>query len=299
MATLARRGTGPPAPASLLVITPDDLFGRTLETLFAPAGYTVSLAAGVDDGMRRARRQAPDVVLLHAELLRTDAAATCARLRELPELGHRTPLVVCSTDPLSPAERRDALRAGAWHLLEAPFNPEDLLPRLEVFIQAKREAESFREAAFWDPATGLYTPFGIQHRAVEMAWLAARAKEPLACVVLSPAAVSAARDALLQAVAQTLRDLGRRSDAIGSLGEGLFAVVAPGTPKPGAARLAERVASGVNSVVRPDLRAGFDVAPTVDQPTVVAPRLIDHARLAAEEATRDGANGWLREYHAT
>jgi DNA-binding response OmpR family regulator len=293
---MSRMALAEPMRASLLVITPDDLFGRTLETLFAPAGYEVIRVPVVEDAMQRARRRTPDVVLLHAELLRTDAAATCARLRELPELGHRTPLVVCSTDPLSPAQRRDALRAGAWHLLEAPFDPADLLPRLEVFAQAKREAEKFRQAAFWDPVTGFYTPLGIQHRAVELASLAARAREPLACVVLSPAVASVAREPLLEGVARALRDLGRRSDAIGSLGDGQFAVVAPATPAPGAARLAERVASGVDVIIRPDLRAGFDVAANVDQPTAVALRLIDHARRAAFEAGQSGPATWIRAY---
>jgi len=287
---------GPRAPASLLIVTSDDVFGRTLETLLAPAGYQITRVYRVDEVIQRARREAPDVVVLHADLLRPDTAATCARLRELPELGHRTPLVVCSSHPLTPVERRDALRAGAWHLLEAPFHLDDILPRLDVFIQAKREAETFREAALRDPDTGLYTPQGIQHRAVELASRAARAREPLACVVLSPAAATVARQALLEAVTRALRDLGRRSDAIGSLGEDLFAVVAPATPAPGAARLAQRLANGVDVVVRPDLRAGFAVAPIVDQPAAVAPRLIEHARRAAAEATKEAADGWLREY---
>jgi hypothetical protein len=51
--------------------------------------------------------------------------------------------------------------------------------------------------------------------------------------------------------------------------------------------------------VRPDLRAGFDVAALVDQPTLVAPRLIDHARVAAAAAAIDGAGAWLREYRET
>jgi PleD family two-component response regulator len=291
--------TGPRAPASLLIVTPDDVFGRTLETLLAPAGYQITRVYRVDEVIQRARREAPDIVVLHADLLRTDTAATCARLRELPELGHRTPMVVCSSHPLTPVERRDALRAGAWHLFEAPFHLDDILPRLEVFIQAKREAETFREAALRDPDTGLYTPQGMQHRAVDLASRAARAREPLACVVLAPAAATVARQALLEAVARALRDLGRRSDAIGSLGDDLFAVVAPATPVSGAARMAERLANGVDIVVRPDLRAGFDVAPMVDQPSTVAPRLIDHARRAASEATTEAADGWLREYRGT
>jgi len=96
--------------AMLLVITGDDIFGRTLETLFAPAGYHVVRVRTVDEAVQDARAQGPDVVILHADLLRADAARTCARLRELPEVGYRTPLVVSSTTPLSQAERRDALR---------------------------------------------------------------------------------------------------------------------------------------------------------------------------------------------
>lgn len=280
---------------SLLIITRDDLFGRTLETLFAPGGYQVRHVPDVDDAIQRALIRAPDAIVLHAELLRSDPVAICARLREFPELGHRTPLVVCSTSPLTPAERRDALRAGAWHLVETPFDPEDLILRLEVFLEAKREGDQYRDAVLRDPSTGLYTSAGIRQRAVDLAVLAARAKEPLACVVLSPA-VAAVHDAVSGAVSQALRELGRRSDAIGSLGDGQFAVVAPATPAAGAAQLATRLAQGVNLNLRPLLRAGFDVADTVDEPTVVAPRLIDHARRAATEAMNATADAWIREY---
>ena len=281
---------------SLLVIAREDLFGRAVETVLAPAGYRVSRTQTADQAINVARRDPPDAVLLHVDLLRTEAAALCGRLRDLPELGRRTPLVVAATDPLSPAERREALRAGAWHVAEAPFNAEDLLLRLNVFVEAKREADRFRDAAFWDAHQGMYTPQGIQHRAVEMAALAARAHEPLACVVLSPELSADAWDAVVSAVSRALRELGRRSDAIGSLGNGLFVVVAPATPAERAARLAVRLAGGVKDDVRPHLRAGYDVAAAVDRPEPAASRLIDHARQAALEAARNGADQWLREY---
>ena len=283
----------------VLVITGDDIFGRTLETLFMPAGYHVVRVLTVDGAVADARAQSPDVVVLDADLLRADAAATCARLRALPEVGHRTPLVVCSTSRLSPAERRDALRAGAWHLVEAPFNLEDLILRLNVFVEAKREADSYRDSAQWDPATGLYTVVGLRRRTVELASRAARTGEPLACVVFSPAAAAAGRQIVLDALAQALRELGRRSDAIGTLGGGFFAVVAPATPAPGAVRMAERLAGGVDADARVQLRAGFDVAASVEISELdqVAVRLTEHARVAAVEASGStNGNGWLREY---
>lgn len=281
----------------LLVITSDDFYGRTLETLFSPAGYHVVRVPTVDDALQDARAQAPDVVVLHADLLRADAAATCARLRELPELGHRTPLVVTSTSRLSPAERRDALRAGAWHLVEAPFDPEDLILRLNVFVEAKREADGYRDSAQWDPVTGLYTEMGLRRRAAEIAARVARTKEPMACVVFSLSPGASKPAAALEALVKALRELGRRSDAIGSLHRGQFAVVAPATPVAGATRLAERLTGGMAPEARAQLRGGFDVALAVeaDEPERVAVQLLDHARLAATEATH-GNGGWLRMY---
>jgi DNA-binding response OmpR family regulator len=284
--------------AMLLVITGDDIFGRTLETLFAPAGYHVVRVRTVDEAVQDARAQGPDVVILHADLLRADAARTCARLRELPEVGYRTPLVVSSTTPLSQAERRDALRAGAWHLVEAPFNPEDLILRLNVFVDAKREADAFRDSAQWDPATGLYTVVGLRRRTVEMASRAARTGEPIACLVFSPAEAVATPEALVEALVRTLRELGRRSDAIGSLGHGHFGVVAPATPDAGAARMAERLAGGIEPNARAQLRAGFDVATSVkvDETDRLAVQLMEHARAAAAEARRASSGDWLKRW---
>ena len=286
--------------AMLLVITADEIFGRTLETLFVPAGYHVVRVRTVDDAIQDARAQSPDVLVLDAGLLRADAAATCGRLRAMPEVGHRTPLVVASTSPLTQAERRDALRAGAWHLVEAPFNPQLLIPRLDVFVEAKREADSYRDSAQWDPATGLYTIVGLRRQAVELASRAARTKEPLACVAFSPLVEGETRDAVLEALARALRELGRRSDAIGSLGRGFFAVVAPATPATGAVRMAERLAGGVDANARTQLRAGFDVATSVDisEPDQVAVQLTEHARAAAAEARQGngGGAGWIRRW---
>jgi DNA-binding response OmpR family regulator len=284
--------------AMLLVITSDDFYGRTLETLFAPAGYHVVRVSAVDEAVKDARAQGPDVVILDADLLRANAAATCARLRELPEVGRRTPLVVSATSPLTQAERRDALRAGAWHLVEAPFNPEDLILRLHVFVEAKREADSFRDSAQWDPGTGLYTVVGLRRQAVEMTSRAARTKEPLACVVFSPVTAGEAREAVLDALVRTLRELGRRSDAIGSLGQGHFAVVAPATPVAGATRMAERLAGGMEAGVRAELRAGFDVATdvSVDETDRLAVQLMEHARAAAAAARQGDRGNWLKRW---
>ena len=104
---------------------------------------------------------------------------------------------------------------------------------------------------------------------------------------------------MLDALVRALRELGRRSDAIGSAGHGLFGVVAPATPLAGATRMAERLAGGMEPDARTQLRAGLDVATSVkvDETDQLAVQLMEHARSAAVAATRGtNGNGWLREY---
>src|SRR6266550_1310510 len=60
--------------------------------------------------------------------------------------------------------------------------------------------------------------------------------------------------------AEVLRGTARRSDAIGRVGPGEFAVIAPGTDRAGAVLLAERLARGLKTLTgaTPGLRAGYD-----------------------------------------
>ena len=101
----------------------------------------------------------------------------------------------------------------------------------------------------------------------------------------------------MAALVQTLRQLGRRSDAIGTLGQGHFGVVAPATPVAGATRMAERLAGGLEADVRAALRAGLDVATDVkmDETDRLAIQLMEHARAAAADA-RQGNGDWLKRW---
>ena len=98
----------------LLVITGDDIFGRTLETLFAPAGYHVVRVATVDEAVQDARAQGPDVVILHADLLRADRferLVYCSSTRlydgqRKAEAHEAEPLVFDPADPYAYAEVR-------------------------------------------------------------------------------------------------------------------------------------------------------------------------------------------------
>src|SRR5438132_186587 len=84
--------------------------------------------------------------------------------------------------------------------------------------------------------------------------------ESLTDVALAPVTADGQNADAVDLLAEVLRGTARRSDAIGRVGPGEFAVIAPGTDRAGAVLLAERLARGVKTLAgaTPGLRAGYD-----------------------------------------
>ena len=120
----------------------------------------------------------------------------------------------------------------------------------------------------------------------------------LACVAL--AQVGGAGTAAVQRLGQVLKASGRRSDAIGRIGPGEFAVVAPGTDSAGAVLLAQRVARAVRDAGHtegaPPLRAGYDAVGNTRYTPVEPKNLLSRATSALRIAKSEAAANWIRAY---
>src|SRR2546428_13670878 len=92
-----------------------------------------------------------------------------------------------------------------------------------------------------DDLTGLYTAVGLARRARELIFQASHHNTSAACVVFAPVLEGEPSVELLQLVGRTFQAGGRRSDAIGRVGQGEVAVVAPGTHPAVAVEPAPRV----------------------------------------------------------
>src|SRR5207247_10256136 len=96
------------------------------------------------------------------------------------------------------------------------------------------------------PAGGLYTLRGLERRARELTSDAVRRRVALACVALGIGLDSKGDGAAVLPAAAAYAGLvlqvsGRTSDCVGRLGQGEFAVLAPGTAPQGAATMAQRL----------------------------------------------------------
>src|SRR5207247_2396224 len=134
--------------------------------------------------------------------------------------------------------------------------------RLPTYVLFKFESERARGTEAVQDDAGLYTTRGLALRAQELTLQAFHHGAALACVALASIPTSDGDGAAgVQLLARVLRASGRRSDAIGRIGPGEFAVVAPGTDGVGAVMLAQRVARALRAAsgdAAPPLRAGYD-----------------------------------------
>lgn len=298
--TVNPRRTHPPV---VLIIDDQEWSTRSLESILAPSGFAVMRAYTARKGLERVRTHAPDAVFVDLTLPDDDGLQVCRALREDPQVGPGTPVFITTPERPTRSQRMDAFRAGAWDVLGYPLDAEELVLRLDAYVQAKFQADRLREEGLVDPVTGLYNLKGLERRTQELCSWAYRERQSLACVVFAPRPAASdderATTHLVHDVTMAFRKSGRISDVIGQLGRTEIAVLAPSTGADGAVRLAERLAEviGASGPVPGgiDLRAGYDAVQNVREHPSDARDLLTRATLALRKSRANG-NGWLERY---
>jgi diguanylate cyclase (GGDEF)-like protein len=254
------------------------------------------------------QKVSPDALIVDFHLPDIHGVELLRRLRASPAIPATTPALMITGGSITRAERLEALSAGAWDVLTHPVDPNELVIRMETFVRAKQDADRLRDEGLTDPVTGFYNTRGILRRTREIGADAVRFERPLTCVAFGPHSIGqtgtdALAEAISERVAAALRSVTRLSDTIGRLGPGEFVVVAPGTDKEGAVRLADRVlealdASGHSPAHREAERilAGFCTI-AGDQPTTPED-LLHRATIALRKAQADDGSFRVRAYDA-
>jgi PleD family two-component response regulator len=300
---VAQRPTFIRPPVLLVANAAGTWLTQALASLLKPRGYHVHFVSSGREILEQAPAVRPDIVVLDTDLPDLDAVAVCRTLRR-NRAAWNMPVVMITSTPATKAQRLAALEAGAWDYLSVLLNPEELTLKLDALARLKLEMERALEESAVDQTSGLYTRRGLERRARELTAEAFRRHAPLACVALGieadpkgvlPAAVAYAAD--------VLQARGRTSDAIGSLGQGAFAVLAPATAPEDALRMAVRLSQVIETAGPlppgvPSLRvhAGYDAAADVRETPIDAGAFLEHAGTALDQARTAGER--IRAYRA-
>ena len=275
----------------ILIVNEHEWASRSLDTVLAPRGYAILRAYNAEQAVERAGAGNPDAVFIERNLPDAGGAELCRRLRDEGVVSPATPLILTTSGPVTQEQRIDALRAGAWEIISLPVDAEELLLRLSRYTRAKLEADRAEEATRTDPETGFYNSDGILQRANELLAAAERYGRPVACVVFEPPGQGGGGLEAIHEIVELLRRSTRRSDIIGRIGPGLFAIVAPETAPQGAEVLADRLRD--SAVPGPAGDRGRVGAFGVDdvKTTRIEPReMVRRAMSAAREPGAPGLN---------
>lgn len=230
----------------------------------------------------------PDAVILADELPDMTGVEACRLMHRDPHIGLNVPILIFSVSRPTPEQRVAALQAGAWDFRRYPDDPEEFSLKLQAYVQAKRNIDGALHEGIMDQLTGLHSRPGLARRARELGSLMARTRGALTCLVFAvnddPADAAAGR-----LVAQTARV----SDVVGQLGPTDYAVLAPGTDRPGAVKLAERVGQ-VLRTAGTVFRAGYVSVDNLKYAPVDPVGLIVRAAAAVRTGAAEPALPWLR-----
>ena len=134
MSTIAAR------KARVLVVEDEPKTAASLRLYLESAGFEVAVAASGDDGLRRAREEDPDLVLLDVMLPGLDGLSVCRALRR--ESG--VPIIFL-TAKVTEESKLSGLRIGADDYVTKPFSPREVVARVRTVLRRAQPGESSDE----------------------------------------------------------------------------------------------------------------------------------------------------------
>lgn len=265
--------------------------------------YAVVKVRTAGQAVEVGRNVAADAIVLDASLPDMTGVDASSLLNSDPRVRGRVPILILSPGKPTPDQRVAALRAGAWDFLCHPKDPEELVLKLQTYVQAKRNIDAAMSEGVVDPLTGLHTRPGLARRARELGALMARKHGALACIVFALEPTHANPD-LGRIVARTARV----SDVVGTLSPREVVVLAPATGHEGALKLAQRVGrivrdsldgNGDPRPADPSLTVGYDAADNLTYSPIDPTELIARAAAAAEGGVAEPTCPWVRRFDVT
>ena len=300
--------------ASILLVEDSESQGRTIVDSLVRMGYSVSWAQSGIDGVKIARAENPDVILLDVVMSDMDGFAVCRWLKTHGET-EEIPIIMLTVK--GEVEHRVAgLNVGADDYLPKPFADEELEARIFAALRTKTARIALKERnqqleamlhrveglAIRDPLTGLYNRRRFADVLNREFAITNRYKNPLSCIMIDLDHFKAINDRyghqegdqVLQAVAEAIAKNVRDVDMPARYGGEEFAVLLPHTSKQDAVIVADRIARLIRQLVfhfgedEVHITASFGIASRLDVVSNRSSSLVEAADRALYQAKREG-----------
>src|SRR5579863_7135043 len=131
---MLRERTAPDAMRHLLVVDDDDRIRDLLREYLTRAGFRVSAAGDAAQARRMVEQLSFDLLVLDVMMPQEDGFSLARWLRARPGEGGRTPILILTARGL-PDDRIEGLSLGADDYLAKPFEPQELVLRIEAILR--------------------------------------------------------------------------------------------------------------------------------------------------------------------
>jgi two-component system, cell cycle response regulator len=300
--------------AKVLLVEDSDAQGHRVSDSLERMGYTVLWARSGVEGLKLARTENPDVILLDVVMADIDGFSVCrwlkmhADTRDIP--------IIMLTVKGELEYRIEGLNVGANDYLPKPFADAELEARVFAALRVRTAQAELKERnqqleamlhrvealAITDPLTGLFNRRRFTDVLKREFALTKRYGNPLSCLMIdldhfkqiNDTHGHEAGDQVLKEVAHILAANCREVDLPTRYGGEEFVVLLPHTAKPNAGVLADRLAKAIKAAVirvgptELRLTASFGAAATTDVTSNVAEDLVRAADAAMFRAKREG-----------
>ncbi len=125
----------------ILVVDDEERIVHFLTTKLKASGYEVLTAGDGVEGLEQAQAQEPDLVVLDLLMPRMDGLEMLKELRSFSAVP-----VIILTAKGADTDRIKGLKLGADDYLPKPFNPDELVARIEAIRRRLRPAQKAKEA---------------------------------------------------------------------------------------------------------------------------------------------------------
>jgi diguanylate cyclase (GGDEF)-like protein len=283
----------------ILIVEDDAATASALASTLRDEGYQVESASDGPAGLRHAREEAPDLVLLDVNLPGFDGFDTAARLRRATTT-RSVPIIFLSGLDDLPARVRGA-RLEQIDFMPKPFSLDELLARIQQALGQGRTRQTLQIAAEHDELTGLGNLRLLRRRMNSERARFARYGHALSLAMVDVDKLKAFNDErghvagsnALKAIAGVLRRQARDTDLVVRYGGDEFVVLLPHTRPADAHVFGKRVRLEVASL-RPE---GAPVTVSVGVASLTLPGsressedLLRRADRAAYQAKEAGGN---------
>ena len=120
-------------PKKILIVEDDPSFSRAITHIIQKEGYDVASASNGMAGLRMAKEEKPDLLILDVMLPGMDGFEICSRLRQDP-LTEKLPIIMLSAKGQD-VDKTMGLKVGASEYLTKPIDRALLLEKITALLK--------------------------------------------------------------------------------------------------------------------------------------------------------------------